>query len=175
MSEALGNHDLAVRSSNSLPEVQEEAVNVGANQCLGNIFKAGLGLRMGQNGLARLGNKSWAPEIRRLDENQAAQQMAVEQMLGNANEMGLDHRKMESAEAGVFGEVFRGHVQAAAMSGVTASKEDEEARKRFYQPRALEEAVAQEMEREMDNTTWSIDVLPQPQPSDVELQDAPKK
>lgn len=44
------------------------------------------------------------------------------------------------------------------MSGVTASKEDEE-------------ATAKEMEDTMEDTTWSIDVLPIPQPSDVEPQE----
>jgi len=62
----------------------------------------------------------------------------------NAQQMALEE-KMEAA-------------QAAAMSGETASKEDEE-------------ASAAEMESTMQNTTWSIDVLPQPQPSDVEVQD----
>ncbi|CAE7679728.1 rpl22 [Symbiodinium microadriaticum] len=54
-------------------------------------------------------------------------------------------RRMEEAEE-------------AAMSGVTASKEDEE-------------ATAKEMEDTMEDTTWSIDVLPIPQPSDVEPQE----
>ncbi|CAE7614658.1 rpl22 [Symbiodinium natans] len=63
---------------------------------------------------------------------QEAQQMAVEE-------------RMEEAET-------------TAMSGVTATKEDEE-------------ASAKEMEDAMEDTTWSIDVLPVPQPSDVEPQD----
>ncbi|CAE7318809.1 rpl22 [Symbiodinium necroappetens] len=48
--------------------------------------------------------------------------------------------------------------EEAAMSGVTASKEDEE-------------ATAKEMEDTMEDNTWSIDVLPIPQPSDVEPQE----
>ncbi|CAK9045869.1 unnamed protein product [Durusdinium trenchii] len=65
-------------------------------------------------------------------------------MAQNAQQMVLEE-KMQAAEE-------------AAMSGVTATKEDEQ-------------ASAEEMESAMEDATWSVDVLPQPQPSDVEPQE----
>ena len=66
--------------------------------------------------------------------------------------------------------------QAAAMSGVTASKDDAEVRPlckhcSTASSPSIAQATAEEMEPEIQHKTWSMDELPQPLSSDVEPQD----
>ncbi|CAE7295761.1 rpl22 [Symbiodinium pilosum] len=109
-------------------QVMQTSLMAGPSMGMG-MGMGGPGMGMGQSGMA--GHGHWHGYAGDPME-QEAQQMAVEE-------------QMEEAET-------------TAMSGVTATKADEE-------------ATAKDMEDAMEDTTWSIDVLPVPQPSDVEPQD----
>ncbi|CAJ1442369.1 unnamed protein product, partial [Effrenium voratum] len=125
-------------STHLLPEVQEEAVGMEGQQ-------HGMGPDAGMGGHGMGGHGMDASMGGGMGGMGAGMHDPQMQMAHDAQQMEVEEMNMQSAEE-------------AAMSGVTASKEDEE-------------ASAQDMEDTMENTTWSIDVLPQPMPSDVEPQD----